>query len=115
MWQYYLDSGEVVALLFGYTGQTVTLVESADLQVVRVALAEGQEIPNHYSLGAVTIQCLGGIAVFGTSNWNVELVPGDFIYVDAHEPHWLRATVDATLLITTASGSGRSTSAYSAS
>ena len=102
MWQYHPDSGEVVTLLFGNTGQTVTLVENGELLVVRVALARDQEIPKHHPLGTVTIQCLGGMAVFGTPAGSVELVPGDFLYLEASESYWLRATVDATLLITTA-------------
>ena len=59
----HLKSGEVVQLSLG-TGLnaaiTTTLVKTHDLEVIRLVVARGKEIPTHKAPGPITVQCLEG-------------------------------------------------------
>jgi quercetin dioxygenase-like cupin family protein len=94
--------GELVPLLLGnnFAGaKTSTLVKTSQLEVIRLVVPAGKEIPTHQVAGPITVQCLEGrIAFIGTKQQ--ELAAGDFLYLEGNEPHSLQGLTDATVLVT---------------
>ena len=60
-------SGEIVQLPLGAdlsSSKTTTLVKTADLELIRLVLPAGKEIPTHKAPGELTVQCLEGRVAF---------------------------------------------------
>jgi quercetin dioxygenase-like cupin family protein len=96
-------SGEVISIAAGQyadTAKTTTLLKTKGLEVLRLVLPNGKEIPPHKAPGAITVQCLDGRVVFSCHGKSAELLPGDLLYLDASEPHALAARTDSILLVT---------------
>jgi quercetin dioxygenase-like cupin family protein len=77
-----------------------SLFKTESLQVVRLVLPAGKEIPPHKSSGEATVQCLEGRVAFTVGETVRELTAGDLLYLSAGETHALRGTEDASLLVT---------------
>ena len=78
------------------------LFKSSDLEVIRVVLLAGQEMPRHAVSGEITLQCLEG-RVEVTCNAGVrELASGQLIHMAGGDIHALRAIENASLLLTIA-------------
>ncbi|HEY1600214.1 MAG TPA: cupin domain-containing protein [Pirellulales bacterium] len=98
----HIQPGELVSLVLGenITGaKTSTLVKTNQLEVIRLVLPAGKEIPTHKVTGPITVQCLEGRIAF-TGTKRQELAAGDFLYLAENEPHALRGLTDATVLVT---------------
>jgi quercetin dioxygenase-like cupin family protein len=80
--------------------QTVTLVKTDALEVIRLALPAGHEIATHQAPDEMTAQCLEGRIAFTTMGKTVELTAGSMLYLAAREPHALRALEASSLLVT---------------
>jgi quercetin dioxygenase-like cupin family protein len=80
--------------------QTATLVRSARLQVIRLVLPAGHEIPSHSAPDEMTVQCLEGHVTFTTLGQARDLTAGSFLFLPAGEPHALRALEASSLLVT---------------
>ena len=52
--------------------QTTTLIKTRSLEVIRLVLPAGKEIPPHTVPGEITVQCLEGRVLFTpeTPSWN---------------------------------------------
>lgn len=97
------QSGEVVQLrppqsLPGM--KTTTLVKTGDLEVIRLVVPAGKEIPTHNAPGEITVQCLEGRVLFTAHGQARELGAGQFLYLSAAEPHSLQGIEDSSLLVT---------------
>ena len=82
------------------TAITHTIVKTNDLEVIRIVLLAGNEIPPHEVSGDITVQCLEGKVTFGVGNLVRELTAGKFLYVEGGVKHSLLAREDSTLLVT---------------
>jgi len=82
------------------TTKTITLVKTADLELIRLVLPAGKEIPTHKAPGEITVQCLEGRVAFTAGGKTRELAAGQLIYLTAGEPHALKGIEDSSLLIT---------------
>lgn len=78
------------------------LFKSADLEVIRLVLPTGQEMPEHAVAGEITLQCIEGRIAFTCNAGEVELGAGQLIHAAGEEVHGLRALQDASLLLTIA-------------
>jgi quercetin dioxygenase-like cupin family protein len=99
----HLQPNEVLRLPLGATLQitkTTTLVKTSELEVIRLVVSAGKEIPMHNAPGPITVQCLEGRASFTACGTNQELGPGDFLYLPVAEPHVLKGIEDSSLLVT---------------
>lgn len=76
------------------------LFKSADVEVMRIVLTAGEEMPPHAVAGEITLQCLEGRISFKCDAGDRELAPGQLIHVTAGEVHALRGIEDASLLLT---------------
>lgn len=94
---------EIVQLPLGAAlpnSKTTTLVKSDDLELIRLVLPAGKEIPMHQAHGAITVQCLEGRISFTAESKTQELMPGQLLYLRTGEPHGLNAIEDSSVLVT---------------
>jgi quercetin dioxygenase-like cupin family protein len=85
---------------------SVSLIKSADLQLLRVVLRAGGVLPAHWVVGECTIQCLSGSTQLLAGEKSIELETGDVVLVPRQQPHELRAPhEDCALLVTIRLGS----------
>ncbi|MDI1239002.1 MAG: cupin domain-containing protein [Polaromonas sp.] len=80
--------------------KTHSLLKTGKLQLMRLVLAAGQNVPEHQVSGEITIHCLEGQAVVSTPGLSRTLGPGELMALPGGEPHALQATTDASLLVT---------------
>jgi quercetin dioxygenase-like cupin family protein len=80
--------------------ETHTLVKTGDMEIIRLVLPQGRDIATHSAPGQITVQCLEGRVAFTALGKTVELEPGHFLYLQANDPHSLRAEEDSSLLLT---------------
>ena len=74
------------------------------MQVIRLVVLAGKEVPAHNAPGEITVQCVEGRVAFTASGKTQELGPGQLVYLAARETHALRGVEDASLLVTILSG-----------
>ena len=80
--------------------KTWTLIKTERMQVIRLIVPAGKEIPAHDAPGEITVQCLEGRVAFMASGRTQELGPGQLIYLTARETHAIRGIEDSSLLVT---------------
>lgn len=81
------------------TTKTHALVKTQDFEAIRLVMPKGAEFPAHQVEGMITLQCLEG-SIELTAGETMEMVAGDWIYLDRGKAHSLRALSDASLLLT---------------
>lgn len=97
------NPGEVIQLPLGTalcSSRTTTVVKTADLELIRLVLPAGKEIPTHRALGEITVQCLEGRVSFTTAGKTQELAAGQLVYLAAGEPHAVKGIELSSLLLT---------------
>jgi nucleotide-binding universal stress UspA family protein/quercetin dioxygenase-like cupin family protein len=82
------------------SAQTRTLIRTAGLEVVRLVVRAGQEIPEHSSQGEIIVHCLEGRVTFTALGKSQVLEAGKLLDLPAGEPHTLKGIEDASLLLT---------------
>ncbi len=85
------------ALASAYTG---TLVRTSAVEVVRLIVRAGQEIPQHKAKGELIVHCLEGRVACTALGTTRVLEAGELLYLAAGEPHSLDGIEDASLLLT---------------
>jgi nucleotide-binding universal stress UspA family protein/quercetin dioxygenase-like cupin family protein len=90
--------------------KTKVLVRAEGLEVVRMVVPAGKEIPQHKTKGILVVQCLEGHVVFTTCGIMQDLRAGDFLYLPAEEPHSVKGVRDASLLLTLCRGTAPASS-----
>jgi len=97
-------SGEVIDLWpFGAAlahAVTSTLVKTDRLEVIRLVVPAGKELPHHQVAGEITVQCLEGRVAFTAGATVREMQAGQMLYLAGNEPHSLRGIEDASVLLT---------------
>ena len=95
--------GEVIQLPLGAalcSSKTTTLVKTVDLELIRLVLAAGKELPTHDAPGEIIVQCLEGRVAFTADGKTQELTPGQMLYLAAGEPHAVKGIENSSLLVT---------------
>jgi quercetin dioxygenase-like cupin family protein len=77
-----------------------TLVRAPTIEVHRLVITRGREIPTHQARGAITVHCLEGRIAFTASGTTHELGPGQMLVLAAEEPHSLVGLEDSSVLVT---------------
>lgn len=80
--------------------KTTTLAKSEELEIIRLVVPAGKEIPTHKALGAMTVQCLEGRISFTAMNRTQEMEAGDLLYLTAGEPHAVKGIETSSILLT---------------
>jgi quercetin dioxygenase-like cupin family protein len=81
-------------------GSTTALIKTDRLEVIRMVLPAGKEIPPHRARGEITVQCLEGRIAFDAHGRTQELAAGQLLYLDGGEQHALKALEPSTVLLT---------------
>ena len=80
--------------------KTHALVKTDDLEIIRLVLPAGKEIPSHRAPGRLIVQCLEGRVMFSAMGSDLDLQTGHLLHLPANEPHSLRAVEASSLLLT---------------
>lgn len=80
--------------------KTATLIKTDDVEVIRLVVAAGKEIPTHSAPGLLIVQCLSGRIAFDCLGETRELEPCQLLHLPAHEPHSVKGIEDGALLLT---------------
>jgi quercetin dioxygenase-like cupin family protein len=80
--------------------RTATLAKTKDLELIRLVIPAGKEIPSHKAPGKITVQCLEGRITFAAEGKTQELAPGHLLYLTAGEPRALKGVEDSSVLVT---------------
>lgn len=80
--------------------KTTTLVKTGEMELIRLVVPAGKEIPTHKAPGEITVQCLEGRVIFTANGKAQELAAGQLLYLAAAEPHSLKGIEDSSLLVT---------------
>lgn len=83
----------------GETG-TIALFKAEQLEVIRMVLPAGQDVPPHSVEGEITAHCLSGRVSITGPERTVELGAGQMLYLSGGQEHSLRALADSILLVT---------------
>jgi quercetin dioxygenase-like cupin family protein len=82
------------------TTGTKTLVKTDALDIIRLVVPAGKEIPTHKAKGELVVHCLEGKVAFTACGKTHDLEAGHLLYLPAGEPHSLRGVEDGSLLLT---------------
>ncbi len=80
--------------------ETKTLVKTKSLEIIRLVIPAGKEIPTHKAKGEVIVQCLEGKIAFTACGITHDLEAGQLLYLPTGELHSLRGTENGSLLVT---------------
>ena len=81
-------------------GRTTTLSRERGLRAILLHLKADEEIPEHQTRGAITVQCLKGEVIFSSGDEHVELGQASLIGLAPGRPHSVAAQQDTLLLVT---------------
>jgi quercetin dioxygenase-like cupin family protein len=80
--------------------KTTALIKTENLEVLRLVIPAGKEIPTHTTRGEITVQCVEGRVAFTTGGSTQELGAGQLLYLRGEQPHSVLGLDDASLLVT---------------
>lgn len=96
--------GEVIALT--HAGEdpavfsSIALTKTEQIELIRLVLPAGKEMPEHQVKGDITFQCLSGEIAFIAHGNSTTLKPGEMLYLEGGAPHAVRALADSVALLT---------------
>jgi quercetin dioxygenase-like cupin family protein len=82
------------------SSQTTTLVRAEQVEVIRLVVPAGKEIPEHKAKGEIVIQCLEGRVAFSAFGKTHNLEAGKLLYLPTGQPHTVKGIENASLLVT---------------
>jgi quercetin dioxygenase-like cupin family protein len=80
--------------------ETTTLIKTYDVEVIRMILPAGKEVPSHALPGEVLLQCLEGRVEVRTDEGCSTLEAGQLLYLAGQQAYGLQAVVGSSLLFT---------------
>jgi quercetin dioxygenase-like cupin family protein len=97
-------SGELIDLHLsaaaGQVSESQTLVRTDHVEVFRLTMAPGKELPQHRVASAITMQCLEGKVEVVAHGRTQSMPAGTMMYLAGSEPHSVRAVENSSLLVT---------------
>lgn len=98
------SSGEVVDLdAWGSDlpeGKSKAIVKTDRMELIRIDLPSGREIPDHKAPGYITVQCIKGSIDFSCHGTTRQLKKGQLLFLEPDESHSLKSREDAAILLT---------------
>lgn len=80
--------------------RTHALAKTDDVEIIRLVLPAGKEIPTHSAPGQIVVQCIEGEVGFTAIGQERRLAAGQLLYLPPGEPHSVCAKKDSSLLLT---------------
>jgi quercetin dioxygenase-like cupin family protein len=99
----YVEPNEIAEVPIGndiYRSRATTIVKTRNLELIRLDLSTGNEIPTHKAPGKITLQCLEGRVALTAMGETQELTAGHFLFLRESEPHSITAIEKSSLLVT---------------
>lgn len=101
---HHATSGELIEVLpLGdklTQSESVALVRTADLEVMRLVLPANKSVPQHHVPGEITMLCIeGSVEVQAHGDMRI-LQAGKMIYLEGNVPYALRALENSSVLMT---------------
>jgi quercetin dioxygenase-like cupin family protein len=98
-----LEPGEVLDIRsVDVSRRSAHLVRAQSLEVIRLSLNAGEEIPPHHARGEIVVQCLDGHIAFTARGQTRELRPGQLLYLSPGEEHSLKSIEKSIVVVTKA-------------
>lgn len=82
------------------SSQTTTLIRAERVEVIRLVVPAGKDIPEHRAKGEIVVHCLEGRVAFTALGTTQTLDAGHLFYLPAGELHSVTGVEDASLLLT---------------
>jgi quercetin dioxygenase-like cupin family protein len=82
------------------SAETITLIRAEQVEVIRLVVPAGKEIPEHKAKGEIIVQCLEGRASFTAFGKTHILKAGKLLFLPKGEPHSVKGTENSSLLLT---------------
>ncbi|TFW06569.1 cupin domain-containing protein [Oxalobacteraceae bacterium OM1] len=79
---------------------STALLRTDDLEVMRLVLAGGKQIPEHQVAGEITLQCLEGEIEVRSEGKAQALAAGQLLFLQGRVPYSIEARSDASVLMT---------------
>ena len=70
------------------------------MELIKLSLPSGKEIPNQKVSGPITVHCIQDKAEFIAMGTTQEIEPGQLLHLMPGEPHAVKAINDAVILLT---------------
>ncbi len=82
------------------SSHTQTLLRAGQVEVRRLVVPAGKEIPEHRARGEIVVHCLEGKVAYTAFGKAHTLEAGKLFYLPTGEPHSVQGIEDASLLLT---------------
>lgn len=82
------------------TDQTKAIVKTEEMEIIRLVIPAGKDIPNHKVSGPITVHCIKGRIEFTAMGATQELAQGELLHLMPGEPHSVKAVENAVVLLT---------------
>jgi quercetin dioxygenase-like cupin family protein len=100
MAQLHAVSGQAVNVLAAWPTKTTAVLKAECLEVVRLALPAGTRMPRHAAPGEITLLAIRGRMSLLLDRGTIRMCAGDFLHLEAGEPHAVEAHDDVQVLLT---------------
>jgi quercetin dioxygenase-like cupin family protein len=78
---------------------TKAVVKTDKMELIRLVIPIGKEIPTHKVSGLIIVHCIKGEIEFIAMNSKKKLMPGQLLYLMPHEAHSVKASEDSVVLL----------------
>jgi quercetin dioxygenase-like cupin family protein len=104
MAMHHAESGEVINILLPSSDQskppiTAALIKTDLLEVIRMVVPAGKDIPPHKVANPITVQCLQGRVEFQVEEVWKSLEQGQMLFVEGDVMHAIQGIQNSTLLV----------------
>ena len=79
--------------------KTKAIVKTNNIELARLVLPAGKEIPKHKISGPIVVHCIKGKIEFTAMDATKELKSGQLLHLMPNEPHSIMATKDSVILL----------------
>ena len=79
---------------------SIALTKTEQIELIRLVLPAGKEMPEHHVKGEITFQCLSGQIAFIMGATTATLTGGEMLYLEGGAPHAVKALTDSVALVT---------------
>lgn len=97
-------SGQVIALTRADEDITqfssTALTKTEQIELIRLVLPAGKDMPEHHVKGEITFQCISGQIAFIMGATTDTLTGGKMLYLEGGAPHAAKALADSVALVT---------------
>ena len=80
--------------------KTKAIVKTDEMELARLVIPAGKEIPTHKVTGPIIVHCISGEIELTAMGKTQLLTPNQLLYLMSDEPHLVKAVEDSVVLLT---------------